>query len=516
MSTIRQPLINVSITPSTESVGNVGQKILFVGQKVASGSAAVGLTTNIANGGAEDALFGATSMLAAMVRACKVRNQQVRIDAIVLEDSGSGVDATGTVIASGTATESGTLTVVVGSARNHSYSIAVASGDTATTIGAAIAAAIAADTTSPVTGANVTGTVTVTAVNAGTYGNSFPLSVVGTIAGISMSVTAMTGGATDPVLTSVFDVVAAERYQAVVWPYPNDTTELRGFLDPRFNADGVVLDGVGFTALNDTLGNLTTLGDGLNSQSLVIIGGKTISETAYKGGDIPEIPMLKAAMFAGFRGLRLDSAGYNVADLVISPNGPLDAFGGPALASKPYFNTPFANLVTISNGRGFDNTEIETLTSSGISLVGNNVAGNGVISGEIVTTYKTDVAGNEDITFKFLNYVDTASQSREYFFNNYRKRFAQSRLTEGDIVKGRDMANSEVIRSYSKRLFQDLTGADFVLLESGEPALIFFNDNLVITIDKAEGKATLQMIVPLVTQLREIQATMQIAFSTGA
>jgi hypothetical protein len=287
-------------------------------------------------------------------------------------------------------------------------------------------------------------------------------------------------------------------------------------LDPRFNADGKVLDGVAFTALNDTVGNLSTLASALNSQSLVIIGGQSETETNYAGGDVVEIPMVKAAAFAGFRGLRLDTDGFSIADLVITANGPLDSFGGPALASKPYFNTPFSDLFPIKAGRGFDDTEIESLKDDGVSVLGNNLAANGVISGEIVTTYKTDFAGNPDVTFTFLNFVDTASQSREYFFNNYRTRFAQSRLTEGDIVKGRDMANEQVIRSFSKRLYQDLSGVDFVLLESGEAALNFFDTNIVISIDKAIGKVTIQMTVPIVTQMREIVATLKIAFSTTA
>ena len=516
MTVIMQPKVNVSIVPSSEEAANTAQKILIVGQKVAAGSATAGaLVENIANGGAEDALFGAASMLATLVRENKRRNQQVQVDAIPLDDNGSGVAATGTFAVSGTATEAGTLTVIAGSERNHKYSIAVASGDTATVVGAAIAAAITADTNAPVTAANVTGTVTCTATNDGTYGNYIPLEIRGEVAGITTTVTGMASGATDPTLTGIFDVIADKRYQAIVWPYPSDTVEVRNLLDARFNADGRVLDGVAFTAINDTLGNLSSLATALNSESLVIIGGKQESETNYKGGDIVEIPMVKAAAFAGFRGLRLDSDGFNVSDLVITANGPLDSFGGPALASKPYFNTPFDRLFPIKTGRGFDDSEIETLHDDGVSVLGNNIAANGVITGEIVTTYKTDTAGNADVTFKYLNYVDTASQSREYFYNNYRKRFAQSRLTEGDILKGRDMANANVIRSYSKRLYQDLSGVDFVLLEAGETALNFFDTNLIIAIDKALGKATVQMTVPIVTQIREIAATLKIAFSTN-
>ncbi len=517
MTTIRQPKINVNIIPAQGDVANTEQKILFIGQKVTAGTALDGvLQENIANGGAEDALFGVNSMLAALVRACKIRNQQVRIDAIALDDDGSGVDAAGNLAWTGTATEDGSYTVIAGSEKNHKYSIAVASGDTASEVGDAVEAAITADLPSPLIAVNTAGDVEVTAVNAGTYGNSFPLEIRGEVAGLTTAVTAMSSGATDPDTASVFDVVGEERYQAVVWPYPSDTSDVRAFLDPRFNADGQVLDGVAFTAINDSAANLDTLGSALNSQSLVIIGGKLESETNYAGGDIVETPMIKAAAFAGYRGLRLDSDGFSIADLVITTNGPLDSFGGPALASKPFFNTPFADLFPVKVGRGFDDAEIESLKDAGVSVLGNNIASNVVISGEFVTTYKNDSAGNPDITFTFLNYVDTASQSREYFFNNYRARFAQSRLTEGDIIKGRDMANENVIRSYSKRLYQDLSGPTFVLLESGEDALNFFDVNLVVSLDKALGKATIQMTVPIVTQLREIAATLKIAFSTNA
>ena len=518
-TTIRQPRVTVNIIPASFEAQNTEQKILIVGQ-VTSGSVipVAGfpvLVENIANGGVEDALFGEDSMLSTLIRANKVRNQQVQVDALAIDDD-SAVQATGEMDVSGTASENGELIIVAGSEKNHKYSVAIVDTDTATVVGDVIAAVINADTNSPVTASNSTGTVTITAVNGGTYGNSIPLEIQGEVAGLTTTVTAMTGGVSDPTSASMFDAIGERRYQAIVWPYPNDTSFVLDLLDPRFNVDGTILDGVAFTALNDTIGNLEALATPLNSQSLVIFGGNLEVETNYAGGDIVEIPMVKAAQFAGFRGLRLDVDGHSIADLVIANSGPLDSFGGPALASKPYFNTPFADLFVIKAGRGFDDTEIESLLDVGISVVGNNIAANTIISGEVVTTYKTDVAGNEDVSFKFLNYVDTISQSREYFFNNYRKRFAQSRLTEGDIFTGRDIVNAQVIRSYSKRLYQDLSGIDFVLLEAGEDALIFFDTNLIITIDKVLGKATIQMTVPIVTQLREILATLQIAFSTEA
>jgi hypothetical protein len=113
-----------------------------------------------------------------------------------------------------------------------------------------------------------------------------------------------------------------------------------------------------------------------------------------------------------------------------------------------------------------------------------------------------------------MNYVDTSSQAREYYFNNLKSRFAQSRLTTGDVIKGRDMANDLTIRAYCEKLYLDLSGPDFVLLQTGETAVKFYKDNLSIVLDLATGKATITMTVPLVTQLREIVATMKIAFTT--
>lgn len=515
MTTINQPRVAVNILPAAAQVGNTGQKILFVGQMTTGTATAGALVESIGNDFSEDTLFGANSMLASLIRTNKLRNKEIQVDAIALDDNGSGVAATGSFDISGTATEAGELVIVAGSYSQHRYSIAVANGDTATVIGDAIEAAILADTKSILTASNTTGTVTVTCDNDGTYGNTLPLEITGSVAGVTTGVTGMSGGTTDPVLTNVFDVIGEARYQAIVWPYASDTSVVRTLLDGRFDADDAVQDGVAFTAINDTFANLGTLGDALNSQSLVVFGGKQETETNYSGGDLVEPPMFKAAVFAGQRALRLDVAGASISDLVITANGALDAFGGPALASKPYFNMPLASFSPVKTGRGFDATEVEDLKEDhGISLVGNNVAGNAVIFGEVLTTYKTDAAGNPDVSFKFLNYVDTISQVREYYFNNYRKRFAQSRLTEGETVRGRDMANANTIRAYSKLLYGDLSGVDYVLLEDGDEALAFFDANLIIAIDKALGKVTVQMKAPIVTQLREILATIQIAFST--
>lgn len=510
---VSNPEITFNIIPGQEEISNQPQKVLFIGQKTSAGSAASGdLDQNIANGGAEDGLYGPDSMLAGMVRAYKRLNQVTRIDGISLDDNGSGVAATGTIVVTGPATEDGTLVVTIGSDKNHKFTVAVSDTDSATVIGDAIEAAINADANVPVTAANVAGTITMTAVNDGTVGNGITIKIEGTIAGVTHSVTAMASGATDPVLTGVLDVIGDERYQTIVAPFEYGTSFLTDLLDPRFNATNDVLDGVGVLTSTDTFANLITAGGLLNSQSLMVIGNKSVSKTSFKGSSIVEFDQVVSAQFAANRAERL-TEGANISNIVIATSGPLDSFGGKELASLPYFNIPFPDLPLIDIGDGFDNTESDSLNVAGISLLGNNIVKTSVIADEIVTTRKTDSAGNPEITFKFLNSVDTSSVIREFYFNNNRARFAQSRLTEGDLVPNRSIANTRSIRRFQISLYESLAG---LLTQSGEDALTFFKQNLTVTADIATGKVTIIMKVPIVGQLRSITGTIQIVFSTNS
>lgn len=514
-SIVAQPKVTVNIIPATEAVQNTDQQILFIGQKTAAGTATAGaLNLNILNDNSEDTLFGPTSMLAAMIRSAKRMNKITMMDAIALDDAGAGAAAAGAVDFTGsTATEAGTLIVTIGSELNHRLTVGIADTDDATTIGATLAAAITADTDIPVTAVNTLGDVVITAENKGTLGNDIGISVSGSVAGVTVAVTAMTGGATDPTLTGVFDAIGDKRYQTIIWPYAADTSEIRSVLDARFNVDNKVLDGIGITAKQDSLANHLALLGALNSESLTYITDKAESDADYKGPAQMELSPVKSAQFGAIRALRLTD-GASISRFVITTNGPRDSFGGAALASKPYFNTETPDLPLIAVNHGWNDTEIEQLHDAGGSVLGQNNKGNASIAGEIVTTYKNDSAGNPDVSFKYMNYVDTASGCREYFFNNLKARFAQSRLTEGDVLQGRDMANDLTIMNFCEKLYQDLASTDFVLLQAGDEALKFFKTNITVELDLAQGRATVGMVVPLVTQLREILATMKIAFST--
>lgn len=517
MTTISEPVVTISKLPSTEAQSTAPRRILFVGGKVAAGSATSGqLYAEIDNTSQEDTLFGAKSMLAGMIREAKKINSITRIDAIPLDDAGGGVPAAGVVtFVGGPATADGTFYVTVGSYKNHRYTVAVTDTDTITDVGDALVAAITADADAPFTAANVAGVVTITMTNDGTEGNSTGLKVEGSAAGITVTLTAFTSGATNPTLTGVLDVVGEERYTDIVAPYGWGTAFLKDFLDPRWNVDNNILDGVASYAFTDTLANLKTAGNALNSQSLIIMGNKKLDETAHKGPALLELDYIVASQVAAIRALRL-TQDASISRYVSSASAPLDAFGGPAIASKPYLNTPFFNLAIIPQGKGFTRAEIEELKATGIYTLGNNTAGNLIIAGEVVTTYKTDAGSNTDKTWKYLNYVDTASNAAEYIFNNLKADYAQSRLTEGDLIAGRTMANEAKIRASFVKYYSDLSGPEYTLTQAGADNIKFFKDNLDITLDLSAGKITATMKVPIVTQVREFIVPMKIVFTTSS
>ena len=510
---ISQPSVSINVLPASQEQSAAPQKVLFIGQMLTAGTATTGeLQQSIGNASEENGLFGKDSMLAGMIRAGKIINGQTRFDAIGLDDAGAGVAATGTITFGGAPTESGTLEVTIGSEYNHSYDLSITTSSTITTIGDALEALVTADTAAPFSVANVAGVVTVTAKHKGTIGNGITLRVQGSVAGLTVATVAMASGATDPTLTALFDVVEGERYQTVVWPSEYGFTDVVAELDARFNVTNDVLDGVAISTKTDSLANLKTSGNAENSKSLVIEGNKSIDETNFKGSALVEFDYVISSQFAAVRSLRL-TEDANISRYVTT-NAALDSFGGAALATLPYFNTPFFELPQVPVGKGWTAQEVEELGDAGVSVLGNNRAGNTVISGETLTTRKTDTAGNPEDTFKYLNGVDTASSVREIYFNNLKSTYAQSRLTQGALIPGRSMANQASIEAFLDGLFATLGGQDYVLVQAGKDAISYFKANRTVSLDLMEGKVTISMKTPIVTQLRTIIASMQISFST--
>lgn len=211
------------------SARNVDRKILIIGTALAS---ATGYTadTPVQVYSAEDAgaRFGFGSEIHRVaVQVFRGSENGIAVYVAPQAEAGAGVKATGTFAIGGAPTEAGYLNVYIA---GELYQISVTTTDTPTTLGDALVAAMAADTGCPLVGVNTTGSVAMTAKAKGTYYNDVNMSVnwgvnEETPAGVTITVTPMASGATDPSVGSVFtaigggDLSNAENFTDVICCY---------------------------------------------------------------------------------------------------------------------------------------------------------------------------------------------------------------------------------------------------------------------------------------------------------
>lgn len=509
-STISLPAVTFNILPAQQKVGNYPERVLIIGQMLVAGTATPGaLTTDVGNLNEWDDLFGKASHVSSMIRAFRKYNQITPLDVVAYNELPGGVVATATLPFLGTATAGGTIHVIVASEIEGAYDIPVAVGDTASVIAAAVTAAITANTKSQFTAIATLGSVALTARAKGNFIMGATLAVKNLPAGITCTVGAVAAGAGAPVLTGLIDLLEGRRFQGIVYPGQWGLATIDGLMDPRLNVTNDILDGVAFAGIADTYANLSTLAITTNNPLVVVFGDNLVTRTNWKGAAHPEHPDTVVARIAAIRALRRTD-GANIAPYTNA--GPRDAFGGMHVNSLPLFNTPLLDVGLVAQTDGFTRIQIAALGALCIACYGNNIANNTTILGQVVTTYLTDAAGNQNTSFKYIEYVDTISAIREYYFNNARAKFAQTRLTDGGLRPGYAMANKASIEAYMCGLYHDLSLLP--LAREGEENFKFFKDNLVVAIDLANGRVDIDMMMPIVVQLREILGNIRITFNT--
>lgn len=519
MTAVRNPRVTLNMVQRDQIVSVEDQRVLIVGQKLAAGSANAGLVADIPRTAAEiNALFGARSHLALMVRAFRKVNPWTKLDCIALDDA-SGTNATAKIVLDGTATEAKTIYVDVVSSRNHSYEIDVEVDDDEVAVTAKVLAAVALDTQCPFTVAKSTtsatdDTFTFTSTHDGTISNSWLLRVrdaynrPAAVAGLTFTLTGWASGATDPTLTSILDPVENIRYQTIVWPSAYATTVPKAWINARFNLNNDIKDGVVVQWVHDTFSNVKTLAGAMNSPSWVMLTNETMNTAHWKGAHLPEAPDVLAAIFAAIRSRRFEE-GISISDLVVINEG-RDQFGGRHIAALPYFNTPFVDVEQPFVGSGYTYAEQLELEAAGVSVVGTNVRNNAVIASVILTTYVNDAAGNLDDTWHYLNWRDTHSVIREFFVNNLREDFAQHRLTSGSAVPNMAIADEASIRAALLGYYNVLS--EDAITVSGRDSRQYFEDNLVVTLKPSLRRVELYADVPMVSQFGEAIGTIKFHF----
>ncbi|WP_334158713.1 phage tail sheath subtilisin-like domain-containing protein [Oryzomicrobium sp.] len=380
--------------------GNL-QRVLVVGQKTAAGILPALSPVDVFSD-AEAALYAGRGSIAHLqVRAAIRANPYLQMTLILLNDDAASLAATGTVAISNPASGPGTLTLAIG---NDYVTIAMATGDSTTSIATGLAAAINAKADLPVTAAASQATVTLTAKNKGTLGNYILLSTAGTgQTGVVATLTAMSGGATDPALAPALAAMFGAGHNVINVPYI-DATSLTALRTHLTSVSGPMEQRGAFAALGHTgtLAQAITLAAALDDgrQSLALLP---------KSASLPwEVGAAYAAVCAGEE----------------DPARPLNTLELTGIAPPP---------LASRLGR----TEQENCLYNGVTPLEVG-PGERVQIVRAITTYTTDPQGIADISLLDLTTIRTLDYARTAYRTRIALRFPREKLSERTPPKVRD------------------------------------------------------------------------------
>lgn len=369
----------------TESSGNragtqnpeLPKRAVIVGHRLSAGAVVAGTPFRVFNESDAEYGAGAGSYLAESLIAFKKANPYCELWGIGLADAGGASSATGKFAFTGPATAAGTLVVYIapywqGTTLRGRYTVAVTKDMTAAQVATALAAAIQADPYRVVTAAANTADCELTARNGGLNGNAIALAHSffdgeRLPAGIGCTPTAMSGGATNPTLSTAIANLGDQHTTHLVEPWTDATnlTALETELTRRWGGT-VQRECHGFTAAVGSLSTLTTLGDGRNSPLCAIFGvGPSLTP-----------PWIAAAELAA---------------RAAAMNHP-----GQALRGQP-----LNCMVAPAQGAEFDGDDRQALLADGISTYTIDAAGKCYVE-RLVSTYQRDINGNTDSKYRDL------------------------------------------------------------------------------------------------------------------
>ena len=427
-----------------------------------------------------DALYGAGSQIARMIRAFRKNTRNSELWALAVADGTTPAEGEIAVSFAGSATvapKSGAIRLMIG---GQSVAADVVAGKTAAEVATAIAAAINENQQLPVVAEASSATVTLTAKNGGTCGQGIDIRYnhyqgQELPQGVQLTITAMTGGGSDTsyVTANVANIIRGTWFNAIVAGSDDATNvaEIKRILDDRWTAT-VQQTGVLFFSLN---GCSVTEGS-----STVDYGTASLDALMERGGDLnsqviclPSLP-------------ETPTPGFEVAAAVLGCVAP-KALNDPA---QPLSNWAVAGIVA---PRDTDREDLEgnnLLLKAGCALLtcGNDGT---VYLKRMVTTYKMNPAGAKDTSYQQLEKVFTLSFLR-WDWNNYLAgRYPHAKLADdgtdfgpGQVIMTPKLGEAELLGRYeywiSKGLVQDYAT---------------FKANLVVARDPDDDTA-LQFLIP--------------------
>lgn len=475
---IRVPLSYIEIDASNQNQNApTAQRILVLGQMLSTGAALPNVPVLVTSYQQAVALFGLGSNLANMFYMLFQNSSFVEKWACPASDNGGGTAASATITMAGTATAAGTLSLYLGGTL---IPVSVASGDTATVQGASVASAINASPILGVTATSTTGVVTLTFNHKGTIGNyydirfnyhgakggeSFPAGVT------APTIVAMSGGTTDPTLTSVIAGLPEKEFDYWLFPWQGATpiaaiqTELASRWSPLR-----MLEGHAFGAAGGTTSALVTLGNSLNSQFLTI-------QDAGNGSPTPSY--LWAAALCG----------------QVAESGSIDP-------GRPFTTLPLVGILppAVQNGRSL--TDQNSLLYDGIATYTRQQDGTVTIS-RTITTYQTNALGIADGVYLDTNTMLILSYLRQSLREMITTTFSRMKLAQDGtrIGAGQAIVTPAIIKSAIIAWAVLMNQAGLIQNLSN------FNSSLIVQINQNDPtRVDVQLTPTLVTGLYIIAA----------
>lgn len=474
---IRTPgqYIEIDNSKALRGLPNMNRRMLFIGNKLAAGTAAANTLQRINSGAEAAGLFGRGSVLHEMLRGARDANKTSDIWAIGLDDLGAGVAATKVLTVTAPSAQAGVISLYV---NGQKLSVGVSTGDAVGTIAAAIASAVNAYADGPLTATAALGVVTMTARHKGAFTHDIDVRVnyypdEKLPGGVSIAVAAGVTGAGNPDVAPALAAINQEAFYSIVVPY-NDASniaKLEGELANRWGGMDMRTGHV-FFGFKGTQGAITTYGGGRNSPHSSFLGVK----------NPPQAPYIWAAVFAA----------------VVEFNGAID----PAL---PFQTVPLPGLLPPAEADRFTRLERDLNLRDGCSTFTVDQGGN-VLLERVVTTYQVNAYGLEDVSYLDLETKWTVDYMRFAFRAAIAFNFPRHKLADDgtNFAPGQRVATPNTIRSVLIATARQLE--EVGLLEGFEQ----FKKDLIVVRSTSDRNRVNAILPPdVVNQFRVFGASVQ-------
>lgn len=428
-NTIRCPLFYSEMDNSKAGTQSATYKTLLIGQVLSGSSAVANKPIYVPSFAYAKNKFGAGAQLTQMVEHYLKNNSSVALYCLPVMDPASGTAAEGTITISGTASESGVLSLYV---YNTVVQVGVAKDDTAASVMAAAASVISANGDLPVTATVENDAITITAKHTGVCGNDISLGLnlggeansESTPDGLIVTIVQPTGGAGNIDISTALANLGEEAYDFIVSSATDATslTTLKEFMNDATGAWSYAkqLYGHVWTATRSTVAEAQTLGAGLNDQHLSVL--------PISGSNTP-IWCVAAAL-----------AGAAAGSIAADPARPLQTLQLLGVAAPDVTDR-------------FTLTERETLLAHGMSTYTVN---SGVVQIErIITTYQKNGYGQPDNSYLSIETLYTSAYILRYLKGIVTSKYGRHKLAsdgtrfgEGQAIVTPKIIKAELISAY--------------------------------------------------------------------